>query len=226
MTRYRSRPVRRRSSGSPPGWFVLLVAAALVFGLYYLWMGMQNFFITGGLGVVETTERAVIVNTATAERFARSGIGAVDSTPVPTRTPIPACQDFIVIVPNAIIREEPSTQGAILTQLGEGEPVCVLGRVSEESEWYIIDQEPNRRRLEPAYMHETVIRAVNPTATPSRTPTALPTGSVTPLPTVTDLPTATPTAPPASFVPPTITPIPPTATPTLIPTETPIRQSA
>lgn len=221
----RSRLSRAARRGGPPGWFVLLIAVALVFGVYYLWLGMQNFFISGGLGVVESTERAVIVNTATAERFARSGIGAQDATPQPTRTPIPECQAFVVSVPNAIVREEPSTQSAILMQYAEGTSVCVLGRAGE-SEWFIIDQEPNRRRLEPAYMHESVIRAVNPTATPSRTPPPLPTGTVTPLPTVTPVPSDTPPPPPASFVPPTLTPVPPTHTPTLIPSATPIRQSA
>jgi hypothetical protein len=208
-----------RSRGGPPGWFIMLIAVALVFAAYYLWTGMQNYFLTGGQGVVETTQRAGVVATATAERFTQLESGMSDRTPLPTPTPIPECMDFVVIVANAIVREEPAAQGAIITQYPEGTTVCVLGRQGS-TEWYVIDQEPNRRRLVLAYMHETVIRAVNPTATPTNTHTPFPTGTFTPLPTVTPVLSDTPETPV------TASPIPPTPTQTPIPSETPIRQAA
>lgn len=217
----RSRRTSRPGTGGPPAWLVVLVAVALVFGLYYLWQGVQNFFRTGGRGVVEATERAVTVNTATAERVQRANIGS-DATPRPTNTPVPECQDFVVSVPNAIIRETPSTNGAILTSLNQGSQVCVLEHLAD-SEWYVIDQTPGTRRLDLAYMHETVLRAVNPTLTPTRTTTPLPT--VTPTPTET--PSLTPSPQPSQ---PTATPtedenaaptLPPPEMPTLPPAETP-----
>lgn len=211
----------RHTSSGPPGWFVMLIAVALVFGSYYLWTGLQNYVETGGLGVIETTERAVVIDTATAERFARSASGLSNITPRPSNTPIPECMDFIVHVPNAIVREGPSMQAAIITQHGEGTSICVLGR-DGDSEWYVIDQEPTRRRLDLAYMHETVIRAVNPTATPTDTHTPFPTGTFTALPTVTPIPTATPAFPTATDDPAIL----PTPTPSYTPSTTPIRQSA
>ena len=184
-TRPRGRP---KSGGGPPAWLVFIVGVALVFGFYYLWQGVQNFFRTGGRGVIEATEQAVVVSTATAERVTSLEVDAA-ITPPPTRTPVPECQEFVVSVPNAIIRDAPSSNGAILGSANEGEKICVLG-MEPDTDWYVIDQTPGTRRLNLAYMHVSVIRAVNPTPTPSRTPSPLPT--VTPLPTDTATPTPSP----------------------------------
>jgi hypothetical protein len=163
---------------------------ALVFGLYYLWLGVQNYLRTGGLGVVEATQQAVVLASATAERIV---IATAAVTPRPTITPIPECQDFVVTAENAIVREAPSSGGAIRTSFFEGTVVCVLGRADAESEWYVIDLNEQARRVELAYMHESVIRAVNPTPTPTRTVTPSPTLSPTPLPTITNTPSPRPT---------------------------------
>ncbi len=195
-----------KSASGAPAWLVLVVAVAIVFGAYYLWVGVQNYLRTGGLGVVEATRQAELVVTATAARV-RS---VPTRTPVASFTPVPPCQDFVVSVPSAIVRGQPTTRGQIVTSLSAGQTVCVLGREGS-SEWYAIDQNPRTRRVELAYMHETVIQPLNPTATPSRTPT--------PLPTVTPLPTLTPTLSPTPR--PTDTPDPAaTATPTPSPTPT------
>ena len=198
-----------RSSG-PPRWFIFAVGLALVFGSYYLWIGAQNFIRTGGLGVAEATERADIISSATAERI-QQPVGSVNLLARPTATPIPPCTDFVVDVPNAIVRDAPTTNAAIVTALFAGDPVCVIGR-EPGTEWYIIDQNPSTRRLETVYMHESVIRALHPTPTATRTftpaptttlfPTRLPTQTATPLPTLTRDPriTNTPT--------PTLTPTP------------------
>jgi len=228
--RYNTRSNRRpKTGGGPPTWFAFLVGVALVFGLYYLVQGVQNFFRTGGQGVVEATERAVVVSSATAARVTQFQSGDDDSTPFPSRTPVPECQNFVVSVPNAIVRDAPSSGGTLLGSLVEGEEVCVLGR-EPETEWYVIDQTPGTRRLDIAYMHETVIRAVNPTPTPSRTPTAL--ATVTPLPT--SSPTRTPIPQPTASTAtsnPAFTAMPqatatPTDEPTLTPTPTTFRQTA
>jgi hypothetical protein len=201
---------------------VFVVAIALVFGGFYLWQGVQTFFLTGGRGVIEATQRAVVVASATAERVTRFEAGRADVTPRPSNTPVPDCQAFVVNVPNAIVREAPAPGAPIVSSLNEGEEVCVLERAGD-GEWYAIDRTPGTRRLDLAYMHETVIRALNPTPTPTITPSPLPT--VTPLPS--DTPTDTPVPPPTR---PSPTPdTPPTETPTATsppPTATPLRQTA
>jgi hypothetical protein len=210
--------VSRRGGNGPPAWLIFLVGVALVFGGYYLWLGAQNFLRTGGRGVVEATERAVIVASATAERVIPTRLATTQFT----ATPVPECMTFIVSVPNARVRAAPSESSATITSYFANEEVCVLGRAAPDSEWYMIDQNPRTRRQELAYMHESVLKALNPTPTPSNTPT--------PLPTVTSMPTLTP-----SPVTPTLTPqptetrdpsTPDTPTPTLTPSSTPPRQSA
>lgn len=191
MRSHPKRPTQTRRSG-PPVWLVFLIGVALVFGLYYLWLGLQSYLRTGGLGVVEATEQAVIVGTATAERILSITSASVD-TPRPTATPIPECQDFVVTAENAIVREGPSPRAAIRSSFFEGTVVCVLGRAAEDSEWYIIDMNTQSRRVDPAYMHESVIRAVNPTPTPTLTLTPTQTLSPSPPPTITDTPSPRPT---------------------------------
>jgi hypothetical protein len=214
----RPSPMMNRGRGGPPAWLVFLIGVALVFGLYYVWLGVQNFLRSGGRGVIETTERAVIVSTATAQ----SVLPTRQATLMTSPTPIPECEPFIVNVPNARVRESPSENAATITSYFENQEVCVLGRVSPDSEWYVIDQNPASRRLETAYMHESVIQPINPTLTPSMTPT--------PLPTITATPSLTPT-----LVTPTLTPhptetrdpaTPDTPTPTWTPSPTEPRQSA
>jgi hypothetical protein len=217
----RSKPSRH--GNGPPAWLVFLVAVAVVFAAFYLYQGAQNFVRTGGLGVSEATSRAQIVDTATAQQ---SGLAATrsPSTQRPSLTPIPECIDFRVIVPNAIVRAGPSESSAVLGGLSQGEVVCVLGR-QEDSDWYEIDQNPETRRLDLAYMNEVVIEAVNPTLTPSLTSTPLPTvtaaptdtPSLTPIPSNTAAPTRTPRVTREGVVtqdtPPTETPVPATEIP-------------
>jgi hypothetical protein len=172
-----------------PGLLAFLAGAALIFGAYYIFQGASNFLKTGGLGVVEATQQAQVVDTATAVRITRLATMA-GIAQRPTATPIPECADFRVIVPNAIVRELPAPNAPIVTGLTQGTIVCVLNREAG-TEWYAIDQNRDTRRPELAYMHETVIEAVNPTLTPSVTPT--PSDTFTPLPTVTNTPIPPPT---------------------------------
>lgn len=192
---YRSRGYR--SGGGPPGWLIVLVAVALVFGGFYLLQGAQVFLRTGGLGVEEATQRALVVSSATAERVTRMATQPAQLRP--SATPQPECQDFRVIgQPNGVVRERPSASSPVITGLSPGTIVCVLGRAGVP-DWYLIDLNPATRRLDEAYMNEVVIEAVNPT------PTSLPTVTAAP----TQLPTAT--------LPPSDTPPPATATRTAAP---------
>ncbi|HEX2620543.1 MAG TPA: SH3 domain-containing protein, partial [Phototrophicaceae bacterium] len=149
----RPSPSRGGGGGGLPAWLVFLMAVALVFGGYYLWLGAQSFLQTGGLGVVEATERAVIVGTATA-RFlpTRTTSNPFGLTLQPTASEIPPCQDFVVIVEQqAIVRNAPSVRGEVVRTLSQGDVVCVVGKEGE-TDWYIIDTNPLTRRLDAAYM--------------------------------------------------------------------------
>ena len=201
-----------------PTWLVFLVAIALVFGAYYLWQGLQSYLRAGGLGIIEATEQAEIQGTATAVRIVEQQRGP---TPRPTNTPIPECKLFTVAVPNAIVRESASTNSPIVTSWQQGTQVCMVDRAAENQEWYIVDGNPQTRRIEFAYMHETVIRAVNPTPTPSDTPTPL--STVTPLPS--DTPTESPTPLPTATIDRNATAT-PSPTQTLTPTRTPTPTAA
>lgn len=198
-----------RQSG-PPTWFVVLVGIAIVFGVYYVWLGFRNF-MASGMTIVESTRQAIDISTETAVRVEE--LETFAPTSLPTQTPVPECQDFVVDVPSAIIRSLPSTTSEIIESVQQNEVVCVIAK-EPDSEWYVIDENPLTRRLEPAYMHEDIIRALNPTLTPSIT--------WTPAPTVTNTPTYTPSNTPQITDTPTRDPdITPTPTPTPTATDTP-----
>ena len=170
----------------PPSWFVILLGIAIVFGVYYLWTGLRNFMATG-VTVVESTRQAIVENTATAERIVELQILA--PTSLPTFTPVPSCEDFVVTVRTAIIRSRPSTNSKIVDSVDEGDTVCVIAK-EPNSDWYVLDSNPLTRRLEAVYMHEDIIRALNPT--PTQTPTPTPSTTPSPSPTFTRSPTPTP----------------------------------
>ncbi len=198
-----------KQNSGPPAWFVFIMSIALIFALYYLWMGLRDFLQTGGLGITEATEQAVVIASATAERLEQSRQEL--PTLRPTLTPIPECQDFIVTAHNAIVREHPTTNSAILTSFFENSIVCVVGREGD-SEWYIIDSNPDTRRINIAYMHESVIRALNPTPTPTDAlppaPSITPTSSFTPSVTPSPHPTSTHDPNATDTLTPTLTPTP------------------
>ena len=178
--------------GSQPAWLIMLIAAALVFAGWYLWQGLQTYLRSGGLGVQEAVQQAEQQASATVIRALTS---AVVFAPPPTRTPVPECQPFVVVVKEAIVRTEPSREARIKRALYEGDEVCVIAPASTDPNWLLVDEEPRSRRIESVYMHRSLIRAVNPTATPVATPTPL--STITPKPSDTPEPTAaiTTTAP-------------------------------
>ena len=170
---------------------IFLLGMALVFGAYYLWSGLQGFISSGGLPIFESTEQAMDVATATARQVIVQQ--QIVMTPFPTNTPFPECQDFIVDVPSAVVRERPSTASLAVDSLAFGEIVCVIEQVGENSDWYRIDLNRATRRIEDAYMHADIIEALNPTATPTLTFTPAPTVTAMPTPTRTRMPSPEPT---------------------------------
>ncbi len=194
----------------PPSWFVILLGIAIVFGLYYLWIGLRSF-MSSGLTVVESTRQAIERTTATAVRIVE--LQYLAPTPLPTYTPVPPCQEFVVIVRSAIVRASPSTDSRIVEAIKEGETVCVIAK-QPNSEWYVLDKNTLTRRLEPVYMHEDIIRALYPTDTPTPTPTATPSATPTASFTPSDTSTAWPTLHQATSTKHVIAPV-PTRTPTV-----------
>jgi hypothetical protein len=226
-----TRPRRGNSSGGGmPAWLVFLLGVALVFGVYYLWLGVRDYTNSIGLSGIATREAST--QTAIAQgALASSGNTirssstsptltgntnpvepqSVEPTPAITLTPIPECMDF-VIVERTNVRNAPNTNAGVVEVYQAGQIVCVLGLADEDSDWYLIDFNPLSRRVDAAYIYHTLVRAVNPTPRPTHTNTPLPT--VTPFPTLT--PSITPTPRP------TLTPdLDATETPTPTPTTTP-----
>jgi len=197
-----------RTTQTPlPGWFVFILAVTLVFGFYFMWIGFQDYLAGGTLAptATPTSDEISVFN----PEFSLSGT----ATPVPTRTPVPACIEFVVSVPSAIIRQQPTTASAILDTVPEGEIICVI-QPYLDTDWYLIDFNQRTNRLEEAYMHSDVIDAANPTLTPTDTFTPPP--SVTPEPTQPTTNTPTPTATHTRNPGDTDTPTPsPTLTPTV-----------
>ncbi len=178
------RPQYRSRRSNPPPWLVFLLGVAAVFGVYYLTAGFQDFVESGGLGIREATQQAALIATATRERLAtREAISATRLATVrPSPTDVPPCERFVVSVPIAIIRAAPDTSAQIVDQVPSGTDICVVARHSDTDaiDWLLIDYNPRTRRLDAAYIREDLVRAANPTPTPSMT--------FTPLPTVTDTP--------------------------------------
>ncbi|MEM6285030.1 MAG: SH3 domain-containing protein [Chloroflexota bacterium] len=199
----------RRRRGLP-AWLIFLLSVAFVLGGYYLWLGLQTYLATGGLGVEAATDQAAVVATTASVR--RATEAEPTRTLFPTFTPIPACEDWIVSVPTANIRNAPSVESAVVGSAVGGRIMCVIERVGD-TDWYLIDLNTDTRRIEEAYMRNDTIESLAPTPTPTISPTPLPT--VTPItPTVTNTPLPTPTIDPDATLPPTATVTPlPTVTP-------------
>lgn len=164
-------------SSSQPAWLIMLIAAALVFAGWHLWQGAQNYLRSGGLGVREVTLQAGQRASATTIRELTS---AVLFVPPPSRTPMPECQPFVVVVPEAVVRAAPSGDAGIVGALFEADEVCVISPAPAAPDWYLLDEQPRSRRIEAVYVHRTLLRALEPTATPFDTATPL--STITPGP--------------------------------------------
>ena len=177
--------------GFQPPWLIILVAVAMVFAAWYLWQGVQNYLRSGGLGVQEVTQQARQHASATVvQELTREVVLA----PPPTRTPMPECQPFVVVVSEAIVRSSPSVDAGIVKALFEGDEVCVMFPAPSNPDWLLVDDEPRSRRIESVYMHRSLLRALQPTATPEDTPTPL--STITPDPrSLTETPTISPFTP-------------------------------
>lgn len=201
--------VSKYGRANPPACFFIVAAVILVLGCYLMWNGLLEWFRAAGSPSVAATREAEAQLSATPTR--------VPLLSGPTRTPVPACQEFEIWSADARVRECPALQCERRVVLYYEDKVCVYGRAEasedypEGQEWYVIDLNPNSAFRDLAYIHESVVRPVNPTPRPSRTFTPLPTVTITP--SYTPQPTSTPdNRTPTSTE--TLTPTPP-ITPTI-----------
>ncbi|MGB7340808.1 MAG: hypothetical protein WBC91_18060 [Phototrophicaceae bacterium] len=185
---------RKRQGGGPPAWLTFLLGIAFVFGGTYLWSNLQSFVRNGGISVSEATAVSQGLSTTSAIRQVTDVAGL--PTRRPTATPKPSCQFFEVSTATAIMRQAASTSSRLLESLPQGTVICVLDTVQADDGfiWYFVDRDEITNFIEPGYMREDLVRALNPTPTPSNTApppptitlTYTPTATITPLPTTTD----------------------------------------
>ena len=166
---------------------VTLIAAALVFGGYFLYLGVVEWIEQDFQADQRATETAVVVQTV--EQIARATSAFM---PFPTATRVPDCEIYYVTASSAFVRECPSLTCPSKERFGNGANVCVIGRADDNeyfdgAEWYKIDLNESASFLDEGYMHESVLTPRYPTPRPTATFTPLPT--ITPLPTVTASPT-------------------------------------
>lgn len=203
--------VSKYGRANPPACFIVVAAVILVLGCYLMWNGALQWFRAAGSPSVAATRGALAQLSATPTR-ATLVFG-------PTRTPVPPCQEFEIWSADARVRDCPSLQCERRLLLYYQDKVCVYGRAEPDTdgeyptaqEWYVIDLNPDGAFRDLAYIHESVVRPVNPTPRPSQTFTPLPTVTITP--SYTPLPSSTPDN---NTPTPTETPIPaPSLTPTI-----------
>jgi hypothetical protein len=191
---------------------VVVIGALVVFGGYYVWTGFLSFLEDKGDITAQVTREAFSSATAKAGPVLPSTL----FFPA-TFTPLPPCQWFKVTAARAVYRECPSQdnrQCPIRDVVTFGTELCVYSRAPGNPEWYVVELNPGGAYRDTVYMHESVIKAVDPTPTPTESYTPLPT--ITPVPTHSPFPTwlPGPMYTPNPAMPPTLVP-PRTPSPTL-----------
>lgn len=204
----------RHSSGPSP-LLIVVIGALLVFGGYYVWIGFLQFLEDQGDITADVTREARI--TATAQ--SRQPVSLPTIYVPATLTPLPPCQNFYVSVERAVYRECPAQDDRecpVRDIILEGTELCIYDRVPNNQEWYVVELNPGGTYRDLVYIHQSVVRASDPTLTPTITFTPLPT--ITAIPTETVLPSPTPSRTPT--LDPAVSPT-PSPTPTPPPSRTP-----
>jgi hypothetical protein len=168
----------------------------LVFGGYFLWSGLLRFLNERGDIAAPVTQQAANATDRAQAAFTESADQV--SIAVPTSKPTQTCLDFRVNVVKARVRECAKDTCTVLDDLySQGQLVCVYRPAPGATDWYEINLRPDAVFPLIAYMHSSVLDAVNPTRRPTRTFTPLPT--VSPVPTARPTRTLTPTASPSNL---------------------------
>lgn len=174
----------RYQKQGPSPLLVILIAAAIVFGGYFLYIGAVNWYENDAIGNRTATSEGEL--TQTSESIANATQAFM---PFPTNTKVPNCQIYFVDVSSAFVRECPSLTCRGKANKPQQSDVCVIGRPDPAefpiyqtvNEWWVIDLNEGYLYPDLGYMHESVLAPRNPTPRPSQTFTPLPT--ITPFPT-------------------------------------------
>jgi hypothetical protein len=175
-----------RNGGGPPAWIVFLAGVALIFGVYYVWLGVRDFLANGINPAIPTQHVEQDLTAVFEEAVNQSGL----PTARPTLTPLPSCQRYTVRVEEVNVRTGPNVESDFIEKRLLGSEICVLG-FQGDTNWFLIDMDTATRRIEPGYIRSDLLEAANPSPTPAPSTTALPTITLTPSHTPTDTPTAT-----------------------------------
>ena len=174
---------------------IIVIGALLVFGGYYVWIGLLNFLENqGDITAVVTREAFASATASSSNPTARPTLFQVF-----TPSPLPPCLEFEVSVERAIYRKAPCSDDELCPRVDSmtfGTEICVYGRANENPEWFVVELNPGGAFRDIVYMHESVVEATNPTPTPTVTFTPLPTVSPAPSDTPTRTPIPSPTSPP------------------------------
>lgn len=183
------------SQKGPSSVTIILMAMAMVFGGYFLWTGFMTWVDEGS----EESRIAQRTQVSEASATAYSIFNRPTLAVFPSITPIPACEFFVVKGPqSAFVRECPSSNCKEVGYVDANVSVCVIGRgddaqYNRPQEWFKVLLRPDDILPEITYMHQSVLRSLNPTATPTATFEPLPTVTRTPTPTeFPTIPTDTP----------------------------------
>ncbi|MBO9310595.1 MAG: hypothetical protein J7551_12515, partial [Chloroflexi bacterium] len=156
--------MRRERDGS--AWQAAIIAALIVFGGYFLWRGALAFLSTAGdITAPATATAAATVTLRPTRTFEVPPMNLIFGVR-PTARP---CLEFYVTVMRARVRECPSERCETLAMPYRGNRICVYGRAEDAPEWYEVNLRPDDPIPHRAYMHQSVIAAVNPTPRPSAT---------------------------------------------------------
>jgi hypothetical protein len=182
-----------RNGGGPPAWIVFLAGVALIFGLYYVWIGVRDFLANGinpAASVQQTDQDLTAVFEEAVNQSERP-------TARPTLTPLPTCQKFSVRTPTVNVRAAPDISAAFIEMREQGTEICVLG-LEAGTDSYLIDMDTSTRRIEAGYIRSDLLTSANPSPTPFPTSTPAPTITLTPshTPTITATPSDTATRTP------------------------------
>lgn len=176
-----------RRNGSPR-WMKAVIGVLILIGGFTILRGVMTFIETDGTMITAPTVTAVaqvILNRTGSPRGATLDFTNVSKVPLtPTRT----CQLFRVKVVKARIRDCPKESCETISLPPQGTTICVYGTVAAAPDWYEINTTPDDPFYRPAYMHQSVLAAENPTPKPLKLPT------VTAVPVKPTLPTSSPTA--------------------------------
>ena len=159
---------RYRSSGPSPV-LIVLIGALIVFG-GYVWTGMPRFFESRRHHRAGHAALPVDRSAPSGGLRAADGSGFCDAHAV-AAVPVVRGAGSVCATGRAPAR---TTTSARRGEPGAGHAGAFTS-AADNAEWYVVELNPEGAFRDIVYMHQSVIAAIDPTPTPTRTYTPLPT---------------------------------------------------